>query len=225
MPSTIASTETTHRGRARTTAASSPMPRRTREAPGAFARGAPPAARVRGPSAHPSSAAMASMSERSAMPVLAVAVDDARAVEVVGRELAAHAIAGEDADAKAPHLARDVSEDDVVVVELDAEHGIGQRLDHLALEFDLVLLGHCACTSHPGRAVARALRRFGSNTLKLPARARFDPPRAGERRPVGSAPRRARAGAVSPWCPPRRCARGRAARRAVRPSAPAVQRD
>src|SRR5436305_570662 len=191
MPSTIASTETTHSGRARTTAASSPMPRTTREAPGACPRGAPAALGCT-PSAHPSSAAMASMSARSAMPVLAVAVDDARAVEIVGRELAAHAITGEDADAKAPHLARDVSEDDVVVVELDAEHGIGQRLDHLALEFDLVLLGHCACTSHPGRAVARALRRFGSNTLKLPARARFDPPRAGERRPVGSAPRRAR---------------------------------
>src|SRR5256714_8341595 len=160
MPSTIASTETTHSGRARTTAASSPMPRTTREAPGACPRGAPAATLRCTPSAHPSSAAMASMSARSAMPVLAVAIDDARAVEVVGRELAAHAITGEDADAKASHLARDVSENDVVVVELDAEHGIGQRLDHLALEFDLVLLGHCA--AHPIRAArpaAPALRR------------------------------------------------------------------
>src|SRR5436305_14185195 len=159
MPSTIASTETTHSGRARTTAASSPMPRTTREAPGACPRGAPAALGCT-PSAHPSSAAMASMSARSAMPVLAVAIDDARAVEVVGRELAAHAITGEDADAKAPHLARDVSEDDVVVVELDAEHGIAQRLDHLALELDVVLLGHCA--AHPIRAArpaAPALRR------------------------------------------------------------------
>src|SRR5436305_6946534 len=170
MPSTIASTETTHSGRARTTAASSPMPRTTREAPGACPRGAPAALGCT-PSAHPSSAAMASMSARSAMPVLAVAIDDARAVEVIGRQLAAHAITGEDADAKTPHLARHVAEHYVVVVELDAEHGVGQGLDHLALEFDLVLLCHCG--AHPIRA-AQTRRaspsRFAVNTLKLPAR-------------------------------------------------------
>src|SRR5438132_4207207 len=71
-----------------------------------------------------------------------MAVDDARAIKIVWRELAAHAVPGQDANAEAPHLARDVAEHHVVVVELHAEHRIGQRLDHLALEFDLVLLGH-----------------------------------------------------------------------------------
>ena len=74
--------------------------------------------------------------------LLAMAVDDARAVEVIWRELAAHAVPGQDANAEAPHLARHVTEHDMVVVELYAEHRIGQRLDHLTLEFDLVLLGH-----------------------------------------------------------------------------------
>lgn len=75
-------------------------------------------------------------------PPLAVAVDDARAVEIVWRELAADAIAREDADPEASHLARDVPEYDVVVVELHTEHCVRQRLDYLALEFDLVFLSH-----------------------------------------------------------------------------------
>jgi hypothetical protein len=87
---------------------------------------------------------MESISDRSAMTAAfsAVSVDDAGAVEVVGRQLAAHAVAREDADAEAPHLAGDVSEYDVVVVELHPEHRVRECLDHLALEFNLVLLGH-----------------------------------------------------------------------------------
>src|ERR1700689_1697176 len=91
-----------------------------------------------------SSAAMDSISERSAMPGSAVPVDDARAVEVVGGELAAHAIPWEDADPEAPHLARHVPQDHVVVVQLHTEHRVRQGLDHLALEFNLVLLRHAA---------------------------------------------------------------------------------
>jgi len=69
-------------------------------------------------------------------------VDDAGTVQIVGGQLAANAIAGEDANSKAPHLSGDVPEDYVVVVELHAEHRVGQGLDHLALEFNLVLLRH-----------------------------------------------------------------------------------
>src|SRR5437588_7298952 len=136
MPSTSASTETTHNGRARTTAASSPIPRNSRAWADAGARA--------------SSAAIASIRERSAAGASAMAVDDPRAVQIVGRELAADAVAREDADAKAPHLARHVSEHNVTVVELDAKHRVGQRLDHLALEFNLVLLCHCHL-SNPGQ--------------------------------------------------------------------------
>jgi hypothetical protein len=69
-------------------------------------------------------------------------VDDSGTVEIVGRELAANAISGQDANPKAAHLARDVPEHHVIVVELYAKHRIRQGLDHLALEFDLVFLSH-----------------------------------------------------------------------------------
>ena len=49
---------------------------------------------------------------------------------------------GKNPDSKTAHLACHVSEHDVIVVELDAEHRVRQRLDHLALEFDLVFLCH-----------------------------------------------------------------------------------
>ena len=42
----------------------------------------------------------------------------------------------------AAHLARDVAEDLVVVVQLDAEHRVGQRLGDLALHLDLLFLRH-----------------------------------------------------------------------------------
>src|SRR6202035_4356577 len=136
-PSTIASTEIAQKGRAAITAASSPIPRTRRERCGAPATASPPAAPC--PCVRASSAAMDSIRERSAVPV-----DDPRAVQVVGGELAAHAVAGKDADPEAPHLARHVPEHDVIVVQLHAEHRVGQSLDHLALEFDLVLLRHAA---------------------------------------------------------------------------------
>src|ERR1019366_2724158 len=129
-PSTIASVDTTAPPPpARTPAASSPTQRATR----------PP--RAVSPAAIASIRARSFSAQRS--PGLAVAVDDPRAIEVIRRELAAHAIARKDPDAKAAHLARDVPQDDVVVVELDAEHRVRQRLDHLALELDLVFLSHC----------------------------------------------------------------------------------
>src|SRR4051794_2324766 len=69
-----------------------------------------------------------------------MAVDDPRSVEVVRRDLHAHAITREDADAEAPHLARHVAEDLVTVVELHPEHGVRERFDHLTLELDLLFL-------------------------------------------------------------------------------------
>src|ERR1019366_8445961 len=136
--------EVTQTGRARTTAASSPIPRTILDPRGARRPSAwTPSRASCSPSVPPSSAAMDSIRESSAMPV-----DDPRAVQVVGGELAADAIARKDPDPEAPHLARHMSEHDVVVIELHAEHRVGQGLDHLALEFDLVLLRHAA--SHLG---------------------------------------------------------------------------
>src|SRR3954452_16294685 len=118
VPSTIASTEVTPSAAARTTAAWSRSQRTTR-APGRRSSAAP----------------IASISASSPMPV-----DDPRAVEVVRRDLDAHPIPRQDPDAEAPHLARDVSEDDVAVVELHPEHRVRERLDDLAFELDLLFL-------------------------------------------------------------------------------------
>src|SRR3954453_5877474 len=71
-----------------------------------------------------------------------MAVDDPRPVEVVGAQLDPDAVAGEDPDAEAAHLARAVAEDLVAVVELHPEHGVRERFGDLALELDLVLFGH-----------------------------------------------------------------------------------
>src|SRR3954449_5145597 len=85
---------------------------------------------------------MAIHARRPRDPGSAMAVDDAGAVEVVGGQLHPYAVAGQDPDPEAAHLARHVPEDRVAVVELDAEHGVRKRLDHLALELDLLFLGH-----------------------------------------------------------------------------------
>src|SRR5206468_174588 len=88
-----------------------------------------------------SSASNASMRFRSPRR-LPVAVDDPRAIEVVRRQLDPHAIPRQDADPEAAHLARDVAEDYVVVVELHAEHRVRESLDDLALELDFLFLRH-----------------------------------------------------------------------------------
>src|SRR3954467_2761592 len=74
---------------------------------------------------------------------LLVAVDDATAGQVVGRELHDHAVLGQDADVVLPHLAADVGEHPVPVLQLHPEHRIGQRLDDATLDLDgPVLLRH-----------------------------------------------------------------------------------
>src|SRR5207248_3814590 len=72
----------------------------------------------------------------------AVPVDDPAPREVVRRELHEHPVPGQDPDVVHPHLAGDVGEDLVTVVELDAEHRVRERLDHRSLDLDRILLGH-----------------------------------------------------------------------------------
>src|SRR5918999_834703 len=98
---------------------------------------------------------MASISERSPIPLptdeeparrpapppSTVAIDDPSPVEVVRRDLDADPIPRQDADPETPHLARDVTEDLVAVVELHPEHRVRERLHDLAFEFDLLFLG------------------------------------------------------------------------------------
>ena len=77
-------------------------------------------------------------------PDLLVAVRDPAAIEVVGRQLDLHLVAGKDADVVAPHLSGDVAEDLMVVLELDPEHGVGESLEDLPLHLDLFFFGHCS---------------------------------------------------------------------------------
>src|SRR3954451_21611439 len=74
---------------------------------------------------------------------LLVPVDDATAGQVVGRELHDHAVLGQDADVVLTHLAADVGEHPVSVLQLDPEHRVGQRLHDATLDLDgPVLLRH-----------------------------------------------------------------------------------
>src|SRR4051812_34346571 len=95
-----------------------------------------------------------------------VAVDDATAGEVVGRELHDHAVLGQDADVVLPHLAADVGEHPVPVLQFDPEHRVGQRLDDTTLDLDgPVLLCHAYTASsfdRPAPPPARNGRGVGS---------------------------------------------------------------
>src|SRR3954453_14409086 len=74
---------------------------------------------------------------------LLVAVDDPSARQVVRRQLHDDPVIRKDTDVVHPHLAADVREDLVTVLQLYLEHGVRQRLDHGALDFDGALLfGH-----------------------------------------------------------------------------------
>src|SRR3954463_15215542 len=74
---------------------------------------------------------------------LLVAVDDAPAGQVVRRELHDDPVLGEDPDVVLTHLAADVREDPVSVLQLHAEHRVRQGFDDPALYLDRpVLLGH-----------------------------------------------------------------------------------
>src|SRR4051795_3770281 len=77
-----------------------------------------------------------------------VAVDDAAARQVVGRELHDHAVLGQDPDVVLPHLAADVGEHPVPVLQFDPEHRVGKWLDDTTLDLDgPVLLCHAYTAS------------------------------------------------------------------------------
>src|SRR4051794_4947865 len=68
--------------------------------------------------------------------LLLVPVDDPTAGQVVRRQLDHDSVLRKDADVVLPHLAADVRQDLVTVGELDAEHGVRQRLDNAPLDLD-----------------------------------------------------------------------------------------
>src|SRR4051795_4608043 len=74
---------------------------------------------------------------------LLVAIGDAAAGQVVRSELHLHLVARQDPDVVHPHLPRDVRQHLVAVLELDPEHGVGQRFDDGPFHEDRVVLGLC----------------------------------------------------------------------------------
>ena len=71
---------------------------------------------------------------------LFVAVGDATASHVVGRDLNLDLVTRQDTNAVHAHLARAVSENGVTVLQLDAEHGVGKWLDDGTLYGERVFL-------------------------------------------------------------------------------------
>src|SRR3990170_759863 len=67
-------------------------------------------------------------------------IGDATPRQVVRRKLDLHPVTGQDPDEVHPHLAGDVGEDPVAVLQLDPEHRVRQRLHHGALHLDRVVL-------------------------------------------------------------------------------------
>src|SRR5229473_3062658 len=72
---------------------------------------------------------------------LLVAVDDAAARQIVRRKLHGYFVSRENTNKIFAHLAGNVRQHLMLVFQLHAKHGVGQRLDHRGHYFDGVLLG------------------------------------------------------------------------------------
>ena len=70
-----------------------------------------------------------------------VAIGDPAPRQIVGRYLHLDTVSGQDADAVHSHLSRAVSQHLVPVLQLDAKHGVRQRLDDGAFNQNRVVLG------------------------------------------------------------------------------------
>ena len=73
---------------------------------------------------------------------LSLSIDDSTAREIVRRERNPDLVAGNDAYVVLPHLSGKMSQDDMTVFELDAKHGVGERLFDNALNLDCFLFCH-----------------------------------------------------------------------------------
>ena len=82
------------------------------------------------------------------IPALLVAIGDPALGEVVGRHLDDDLVARQDPDVVHPDLSRDGAHDDLAVLELDVEHGIGEGLYDLALKLNCVLFAHAGHLSY-----------------------------------------------------------------------------
>jgi hypothetical protein len=70
------------------------------------------------------------------------AVGDPGLAQIIGRHLDGHLVSAQDADVVLSHLSRDMRSYDVSVFQLDAEHGVGKRLDYGPFHFNMFFLRH-----------------------------------------------------------------------------------
>src|SRR5271157_2264542 len=104
-----------------------------------------------------------------------VAVNNPPAIQVVGAQLHGHAIAGQYADEVLAHPSRDMGQSLVIVLELDLEHGIGQRLCDHRHYLNRIFLRQTASTS-AGACYQPACDSECATRLKFSLRQRSPPP-------------------------------------------------
>src|SRR5215472_8414808 len=80
--------------------------------------------------------------ERTFIEPSLIAIDDPSSRQVVRRQLHRYLVSRQDADEVLAHLARDVSQHPVLVLQLHSEHGVRQRLDHRCHNLNCLFLGH-----------------------------------------------------------------------------------
>jgi hypothetical protein len=94
-----------------------------------------------------------------------VAVDDATAVEVVGRDLDPNLVARQDTNAEPAHLAGQMGEQLVIVLELHAEQQVREGFGYLTVDFELLLNCHRPSLVEEHAGTRRAAPREGQITF------------------------------------------------------------
>src|SRR6266849_10409639 len=83
----------------------------------------------------------ASRCRRPPAALLLIAVDDASPGQIVRRKLDSDLVSSQNADEVLAHLSGNVCQHLVLVLQLDAKHGVGQRLNHRGHDLDSILFG------------------------------------------------------------------------------------
>src|SRR5467141_2480019 len=118
-------------------------------------------------------------------PRLLVPVDDAPAVQIVGRQLHRDLVSGQDLDEVHPHLARDMRQYFMSVLQLHAKHRVRERLDDGSLDLDAFFF--CHSSNRPRSWTRRPAHRPRSRRYARSAPKGFDPPSRPSTDPTGSA--------------------------------------
>src|SRR5205809_2068112 len=116
---------------------------------------------------------------------LLVPVDDPPAIQVVGRELHRHFVSGQNLDEVHAHLARDMRQHFVAVLQLHAKHRVRERLDDGSLDLDSFFFRHSP--SRPRLWRGRPAPRPRSRRCARSAPKGLDPPSRPSTDPTGSA--------------------------------------